>query len=58
MSDKTLSLMAENCRQMRELIIESVEDVTTNLLSDVGISEMAQNLRYLRKLDISWNLCK
>ena len=56
-SDITLSLMAENCRYIRGLTIESVEDVTKNILSDVGISEMGQNLRYLQKLDISWNLC-
>ena len=57
-SDITLSLMAENCRLLRDLTIESVEDVTTNILSDVGISEIGQSLRYLQKLDISWNLCK
>ena len=50
--------MAENCRQLRDLTIESVEDVTENTLSDAGISEIGQNLRFLQKLDISWNLCK
>ena len=58
MSDITLSLMAENCRLLRDLTIESVEDITTNVLSDVGISEIGQSLKYLQKLDISWNLCK
>ena len=57
-SDITLGLMAENCGQLRELTIESVEDVTENTLSDAGISEIGQNLRNLQKLDISWNLCK
>lgn len=53
-SDFTLRLLSETCRDLVEISVES--GCTDDTLSDEGVVTMANSFRNLLVIDISWNL--